>query len=328
MTTKQLLRIVALALAAALMIMRGAEAQRTKGELTIGVAQFPPSLHPSIAAQSIKNYILAMARRPLTVYGPDWKLTCMLCTELPTIENGRAKIVDLPNGGKGIAATYTLRADATWGDGKPVTAQDVLFSWRVGNENDFGFNNPELYKGIVRLDVVDERSFTVTTGHLQYDYNDIHDLQVLPEHIEGPVVAALAARADYNKLSVFNREPTNPALYNGPYLISEFKAGSYVVLTPNPRWKGDKPFFTKVTVRAIENTAALEQNLLSGDVDYVAGEGFGLPVDQGLSIQKRFPDRFEYQFVPAQSFEHLDFQLDSVVLCDRPTSAQRSPVRG
>ena len=315
--SKRLLRIVALAFAMALMVPGGAEAQRTKGELVIGVAQFPPSLHPSITAQSIKNYILAMARRPLTVYGPDWKLTCMLCTELPTIENGRAKIVDLPDGGKGIAATYTLRADAVWGDGKPVTAQDVLFSWRLGNENDFGFNNPELYKNIVKLDVADARTFTITTGHLQYDYNDIHDLQVLPEHIEGPVVAGLTDPADYNKLSVFNREPTNPGLYNGPYLITEFKPGSHVVLTANPRWRGDKPFFNKVTVRAIENTAALEQNLLSGDVDYVAGEGFGLPVDQGLSIQKRFPDRFDYQFVAAQSFEHLDFQLGNPLFTDR-----------
>ncbi|MBI1774088.1 MAG: peptide ABC transporter substrate-binding protein [Proteobacteria bacterium] len=241
----------------------------------------------------------------------------MLCTGLPTIENGRAKIVDLPSGGKGIAATYTLRSDVRWGDGAPVTTKDVLFSWRLGNQNDFGFNNPELYRNIVRIDAADERSFTLTTGHLQYDYNDVHDLQVLPEHIEGPVVAGLSNPADYNKLSTFNREPTNPALYNGPYLITEFKSGSHVVLTPNPRWAGDKPFFAKVTVRVIENTAALEQNLLSGDVDYIAGEGFGLPVDQGLSVRKRFPDRFDYQFVPAQSFEHLDFQLDNPLFADR-----------
>jgi peptide/nickel transport system substrate-binding protein len=89
------------------------------------------------------------------------------------------------------------------------------------------------------------------------------------------------------------------------------------VLTVNPRWTGKKPYFSKVTVRAIENTAALEQNLLSGDVDYVAGEGFGLPVDQGLSIAKRFPDRFDAQFVPAQSFEHIDFQLSNPLFADK-----------
>ena len=43
-----------------------------------------------------KNYVLGMAMRPFTVYDADWKLVCLLCTELPSIENGRAVPVDLP----------------------------------------------------------------------------------------------------------------------------------------------------------------------------------------------------------------------------------------
>ena len=34
--------------------------------------------------------------RPFTVYDPDWKLVCLLCTELPSIENGRAVPVICP----------------------------------------------------------------------------------------------------------------------------------------------------------------------------------------------------------------------------------------
>ena len=40
-----------------------------------------------------KNYILAMIRRPFTVYDKNWNLICMLCAELPTIERPRSRQV-------------------------------------------------------------------------------------------------------------------------------------------------------------------------------------------------------------------------------------------
>ena len=57
----------------------------------------------------------------------------MLCTELPTIENGKAVIEKQDDGSEGIALTYTIRPDATWGDGTPVTTADVLFTYEVGS---------------------------------------------------------------------------------------------------------------------------------------------------------------------------------------------------
>src|SRR3546814_20237766 len=69
--------------------------------------------------------VQAMTRRPLTDYDQQWELICMLCTELPSIEAGTAVPEDLPpdvegaGDGRGIAMTYTLQPDATWGDGTP-----------------------------------------------------------------------------------------------------------------------------------------------------------------------------------------------------------------
>jgi peptide/nickel transport system substrate-binding protein len=34
-----------------------------------------------------------MTLRPFVIYDKDWKLVCMLCTELPTFENGQARVV-------------------------------------------------------------------------------------------------------------------------------------------------------------------------------------------------------------------------------------------
>src|SRR5215210_6401440 len=95
--------------------------------LTIGITQFPATLNPNIDVMAAKSYVLGMAVRPFTVYDADWKLVCLLCTELPSIENGRAVPIDLSGSRKGVDLTYTIRPDATWGDGVPVTTADVLF---------------------------------------------------------------------------------------------------------------------------------------------------------------------------------------------------------
>ena len=97
--------------------------------LTIGITQFPSSFHPNIDNMLAKAYIQALTRRPLTVYNDKWKLQCMLCIKLPTLENGLAKKEIAPNGRKGVAVTYTLHPNATWGDGSPVTTKDIIFIW-------------------------------------------------------------------------------------------------------------------------------------------------------------------------------------------------------
>src|SRR5205823_7255670 len=99
--------------------------------LTIGLIQFPSTLNPNIDAMAAKSYVLGMARRPFTVYDADWKLTCLLCTQLPSIENGLAVPVDLRDGKKGIDLTYTIRADARRADGIPVTTKDVTFTYQA-----------------------------------------------------------------------------------------------------------------------------------------------------------------------------------------------------
>ena len=90
-----------------------------------------------------KSYALAMGMRPFTAYDPDWRLVCMLCVELPTIENGGAVREKTADGKDGIAVTYAIRPDARWGDGVPVTTKDVAFAVEVGK-------HPQSRRGVGR----------------------------------------------------------------------------------------------------------------------------------------------------------------------------------
>jgi peptide/nickel transport system substrate-binding protein len=134
----------------------------------------------------------------------------------------------------------------------------------------------------------------------------------LAAHIEQ---AAAVDPSDYRHQTVYDRDPTNPGLWNGPYLITAIETGSYVVLEPNPYWWGAKPQFTRITVRTIENTSALEANLLSGAVDYVSGE-LGFDLDQAVVLEQRYGDRYDVTFKPGLQYEHIDVLLDNPILAD------------
>jgi peptide/nickel transport system substrate-binding protein len=283
------------------------------GELRIGITQFPSTLHPNIDAMLARSYVLAMARRPINHYDQDWNLVCLLCTELPTIENGLAVPETTAEGKEGIAVTYQIHPGATWGDGTPVTTADVVFTWEVGRHPQSGVSNFELYRRMLSIDVKDDKTFTVHTDRITFDYSAIVDFELLPAHLERKIFEA--APLEYRNRTTFDTDPTNPGLYFGPYRIVEVVSGSHIALEPNSTWYGQAPAFDRIVVRVIENTAALEANLLSGAIDMIAGE-LGLTVDQGLAFEKRHGGRFNISYQPGLIYEHIEFNLDNPVLQD------------
>ena len=306
-----MVRITKILMAAALLIV--AAPATAKDTLTIGISQFPRNFNPNIESMLAKSYILAMARRPFVVYDADWKLRCMLCTDLPDLKKGTAKVVTANDGKKGLQVTYTIRPDAVWGDGVPVTTKDVMFTWKVGRDKRSGFSNIEPYKRVTKIDVHDDKKFTVHVSKFTCDYRTRYSIGVLPAHIEAK---NFADPAQYRIKSAYETDTTNPGLWYGPYRVTEVASGSHIVLEPNPTWWGKKPAFKKVIVKAIEKTSALSANLLSGDIDYIAGE-VGLTVDEALAFNLRTRENFVTQYKSGLIYEHIDLNLDHPILKDR-----------
>jgi len=280
----------------------------------IGISQFPPTLNPDLDETLAKAYVLGMARRPLTAYDANWQLICMLCTELPSFENGLAERVTLPDGKEGVSLTYRLQPKATWGDGVPVSTEDVLFTYEVGRDPLSGVNNAELYRRIVKIEAKDAKTFTVTENRVDYQYQALPDFELLPAHLERRVFES--DRRNYRFHTLYDTDPTDPGLYFGPYRVSELVPGSRIVLVRNPTWWGHRPGFDRIVVSVVENTAALEANLLAGSIDMIAGEFSPIAVDQALAFAARHPGRFTVLVKPGLNFEHVATNLDNPILAD------------
>lgn len=282
--------------------------------LTIGISQYPSTLHPAFDSMMAKQYIIAMTRRPITAYNQDWQVTCLLCMGLPNLEDGTAKLETAMNGEDGVAVTYTLDPNAVWGDGTPLTTRDVAFSVKVGKSPESGIANAELFRRIDRIAIQDDHTFTLHINKRSCSYESLSGLSILPAHIEDAIFETGAA--EYRRRTAYDTDTTNPGLWYGPYRVAQVTAGQSVLLERNPRWWGPEPYFDEIEVRAIENTAALTANLLSGDIDMIAGES-GLTVDQAISFENRHGDSYQIVYKPGLIYEHIDLNLDNPILQDR-----------
>ena len=282
--------------------------------LSIGISQYPSTLHPNIENMVAKSYVHGMTTRPLTRFNPMWELECGLCVELPTLENGLAVLEETPGGEPGMAVTFEIPARARWGDGVDVTSADAHFTWEVGRHPRTGANSMELYRTIYEIDLIDEKRFTIHGDRRTFLYNQFATFYLLPEHVDREVFEA--SPEEYMHRTTFDADPSNPGLYYGPFLVEETSRGSYVTLKRNPYWYGKTPYYERIVIRTIERTTTLEANLLSGNIDMIAGE-LGMQVDQALAFQKRHGDKYKVVFKPGLLYEHIDLNLQNPILADK-----------
>lgn len=285
-------------------------------ELVIGMSTAPGTLNPFLNAMLAGAFVNSMTERPISGYGANWKRVCFLCTELPTVENGHARIVDLPPDDKGVVKKG-MEVDVElkpmkWGDGTPVTARDVQFTIDVGKHPQSGVPSSEDYRRIIKFDIKDDRHFTITRDRVTFDYN-VFEFFPLAAHLEKPVFDANPA--EYRLRTTYDADPANPGLAFGPYKVVEVVPGSRIALEKNPSWTGEVPAFRRILIKFFENSSSLEANLLSGNVDYVPGEG-GLTFSQSLAFEQRHGDKFKVVYKPSLTYGHIDVNLDNPLLRD------------
>ena len=306
----------ALLLAATMAASVGHAQPKAKDELIIGMTQYPddaPSEHRIRCwpRPTCSN----MTRRPFTAYDKDWKLVCMLCTELPTLENGKAVAEDLPDGKQGIAVTYTIQPDAKWGDGTPVTTKDVLFTCEVGRHPaERRRQRASSTAASTRSTSKDAKTFTLHVDKLTFDYNAINDFRRAAR-----ASRARPLRADPADLpqphTATTPIPTNPGLYFGPYRDRRDGARLAHRARAQPDLVGQAARLPSASSSAVdrEHRGAGGQPAVGRASTMIAGE-LGLSLDQALAFEKRHGDRVR-----------RDLQAGPDLRAYRPQSRQPDP---
>ncbi|MEO3812738.1 ABC transporter substrate-binding protein [Sphaerisporangium sp. B11E5] len=159
----------------------------------------------------------------------------------------------------GRTLTLKLRQGATFSDGSPVTADDVVFS--LNRVRDMKGNPSFLLDG-VEVTKTDETTVTLTSKAAN---------PALPFILPNPALGILNSKVVKANGGTGDESDKAETYLNGksagsgPYQLESFNAQSQVVLTANPKyWGPDKPTYTKVVLRNVES-ATQKLNVQRGD---------------------------------------------------------------
>lgn len=159
-----------------------------------------------------------------------------------------------------LTYTFYLRDDVKFSDGKPLTAQDVKFTFDAIMDPANDTATPRSFLNDVKsVDVLDDYTIQIScTKPYFLHLGTFGELWVLPKHIYG--------HGDFNTLEV-NRAPVG----SGPYVFEEWATGSHITIARRDDYWGEKkPYLDKIRWLMITDSNAALQALKAGDMDFMA----------------------------------------------------------
>ncbi|HYF08253.1 MAG TPA: ABC transporter substrate-binding protein, partial [Acetobacteraceae bacterium] len=153
---------------------------------------------------------------------------------------------------------FKLRRDVTWHDGRPFTADDVVFTFaRVPTVA----NSPGGFQGflraITRVETPDPHTLIIHTGapHPLMPL-DLASVRIIARH-----AAEGASTEDFNT--------GRAAIGTGPYRLVSYRSGDRVELARHEGYWGPREPWARSVQRFLTNDAARTAALLAGDVEFI-----------------------------------------------------------
>jgi peptide/nickel transport system substrate-binding protein len=161
----------------------------------------------------------------------------------------------------GTIYNFTIRPNAVWHDGAPVTSDDVIFT--IEMMKSAGSLVPQDIKdlwGRIEVTKLNDKNLKFTLPEPFVPFMDYLTFGILPKHLLDSVTPAQLPDAD------FNINPVGTGLYRFDHLIVESGQITGVVLTLNTSYYRDLPFIEQVVFRYYPSSAAALDAYEQGDV--------------------------------------------------------------
>ena len=217
--------------------------------------QAPTLINPHFAIGTKDQEASRIFYEPLAAWDADGNLAPVLAAEIPSKENGGLAA-------DGRSVTWKLKPGVTWHDGRPLTADDLVFTWEYARDPATAAVTIGSYKDC-KVEKVDELTVRVLFDKPTPYWSDAFVGtvgMVIPKHLFAEYIGAKSRDA-----------PTNLApVGTGPYRFAEFRPGDIVRGTRNPNYHlPNRPFFDTIEMKGGGDAVSAARAVLqTGEYDY------------------------------------------------------------
>lgn len=222
------------------------------GTIVEGVIGNPRFINPVLALSEADKNLSALVYSGLVRSTPDGELKEDLAESI-SIEDG------------GLKYTVKMRSDATFHDGEPVTADDVIFT--IQKITDPMIKSPRRgnWDG-VGIEKIDDYTLTFNLKKAYAPFMENMTVGILPKHIWKNV------SDDEFAFSQFNTFPIG----SGPFVVNKVERNSggipnYYVLKPFESSLSGSPYIRILAFRFYSNEDSLFSALNHGEIESIAG---------------------------------------------------------
>jgi peptide/nickel transport system substrate-binding protein len=225
------------------------------GLLKLLMWQGPTLLNPHFASGTKDQYGARVFYEPLAAWDGDGNLVPILAAEVPTLQNGGVAA-------DGKSVVWKLKRNVQWHDGKPFTADDVVFNWEYAADPATAATTIGSYADI-RADKIDSHTVRVVFARPTPFWADPFvgaPGMIIPKHLFELYKGAKSREAPANLKPVGT----------GCYMFSDFRPGDLVAGKLNPHYhETNRPHFDTLEMKGGGDAVSAARAVLqTGEFDY------------------------------------------------------------
>ena len=226
------------------------------GPVKILLWQAPTLLNPHFAPGTKDQIASRVFYEPLCSYDPEGNLVPFLAAEIPSLQNGMVTK-------DGLSVTWRLKKNVAWQDGKPFTADDVIFNWEYVSDPATAATTSGVYKEIARIDKLDSHTVKIVFKNPTPFWSAPFcggTGMIIPKHVFEAFKGAKSREAPANLKPVGT----------GAYRFVDFKPADIVRAEINPGYHvANWPFFDTLEMKGGGDAASAARAVLqTGEYDY------------------------------------------------------------
>ena len=225
---------------------------------------------------------------PLAGWDNDGNLKPVLAESIPGREDGT-----LAADGKSV--TWKLKKGVTWHDGKPFTADDVVFNWEYARDPAAAATTSATYKD-VKVEKVDDFTvkvlFEKPTPFWALAFVGTQGM-IIPKHLYADYMGAKSRDA-----------PTNlKPVGTGPYMFKDFKPGDMVAGVINPKYHMEnRPYFDSFEMKGGGDAVSAARAVLqTGEFDFA----WNMQVEDEILLRLEKSGKGHCVISPGGNIEHI-----------------------